>query len=250
MCQNQRIARRTLVNLADALGTAFIIRGNDKRIRRNGSPCDKDTDQRPGAMGTDKPFGIVNTDAFPGVMNTGLPILAQPCEASYSGGAFRGVKKDDTIQEVRTDGGYQMRGADEEFEEEYDLLNFITQPTRGSIIYAILGHPKESPTPSELEYMLPRSSGTIGKHLKDMEEKEILNKITVPAGERDRDSPNTFYTLSEKGWDLLKQHNIFVEDLDQIKEKYANVEKPGWIKSYEEFGRPLPDSEETNKSPD
>ena len=119
------------------------------------------------------------------------------------------------------------------------LVHYITQPTRASIIQTILGHPKECPSLTEITYMIPsKSPGSIGEQLSDMVDNGIITKSVVPVGERSRDGPNTFYALSDDIWDLLEQHNLYVNELDGVKKDYANVEKDAKIERYEQAERP------------
>lgn len=125
--------------------------------------------------------------------------------------------------------------------DEIEALHTLTQETRANLIQDIIGHPSEMPSLKELAYMNPsvKNEATIRDHLGRLIEAGIVEQVQLPSEKRSRDSPYTFYCLTEEGRDLLEKHSIIVPDEEQIKQEYQAVEKPGDIKKYEEAERPI-----------
>lgn len=119
-----------------------------------------------------------------------------------------------------------------------DVLHEITTAPRPSLISDILGHPKGAPSMREFEHYNPSyKRNTIQYHLDRLVEVGIVEKRTLPTGERTRDLPSTFYALTEEGRDLLARHNLLAEET-AWKAIYENVEKPPEVQRAEEMDRP------------
>lgn len=125
--------------------------------------------------------------------------------------------------------------------DEIEALHTLTQETRANLIQDIIGHPSEMPSLKELAYMNPsvKNEATIRDHLGRLMEAGIVEQVQLPSEKRSRDSPYTFYRLTEEGRNLLEKHSIIVPDEEQIKQEYQEVEKPEDIKRYEEAERPI-----------
>ncbi|UTF53352.1 winged helix-turn-helix domain-containing protein [Natronosalvus rutilus] len=120
---------------------------------------------------------------------------------------------------------------------EWDRLRLITQPTRAALLSDILGHPKESPSVREFDYRNPDvKRSTIEYHLQELVEAGVVEKITLPAGERKRDLPSTFYGLTDEGYDLLERHGL-LEEQPVWKAVDERLEKPPEIRAAEELDR-------------
>jgi DNA-binding HxlR family transcriptional regulator len=123
--------------------------------------------------------------------------------------------------------------------QEFERLRMITQSTRGNLVQDILGHPELSPSFDELNYMNPsKNRATLREHIDRLISEEIVQKIVLPESERSRDEPYTFYTLTESGLNLLLEHNLFINDIDEIRAEYEDVEKTEFIKNCEQAKRP------------
>jgi len=120
-----------------------------------------------------------------------------------------------------------------------DKLRLVTEETRGNLVQDILGHPRASPSFDELNYLNPsKSRSTIREHLETLIHEGIVKKILLDEADRGRDNPYTFYTLTNEGLDLLVTHNLFVDEVNFIREDYGAVEKPDFVKKCESAPRP------------
>lgn len=123
--------------------------------------------------------------------------------------------------------------------DDRSQIRLVTEETRGNLIQDMLGHPRVSPSFDELNYMNPsKSRSTIRDHLNRLIEAGVVSKLLLPETDRQNDRPYTFYILSAKGLELLVNHNLFIDELDSIREDYESVEKPGFIKKCEYASRP------------
>jgi hypothetical protein len=171
--------------------------------------------------------------------------------------------------EIRTDGGsnVDMTNTDEperntdrskdrvdsdEFEPKRDVVNFVTQDTRYNLVVDMLGHPQQSPSLEELNYMNPsRSKSTIVNHLNELVKYGITKKLEIPGGLRERNLPRTFYRVSEPGYTLLRCYNLVPLDDRILQDRYSEIEKSEKIERYESAPRheavELTDNIEENK---
>jgi DNA-binding transcriptional ArsR family regulator len=118
-------------------------------------------------------------------------------------------------------------------------LRLVAQETRGNLIQDILGHPRVSPTFDELVYVNPsKGRTTIREHLGDLEEAGIIDVLRLDEEEQEPRMPYTFYSISEDGYRFLNEHNLFVDELDEIRSDYERVSKPDRIKKWENAPRP------------
>lgn len=117
-------------------------------------------------------------------------------------------------------------------------LHVVTQKRRFNLIADILGHPHGSPSLSEFDYMNPSvERSTIQDHLQRLIDVNVVETVEIPVGERSRDLPHVFYTLTESGRKLLDEHGLL--DVEEPwKDLYARVEKTEKIQTYEDAPRP------------
>ena len=95
------------------------------------------------------------------------------------------------------------------------------------------------PSPTELDYYNPsKTKGTISGHTDKLVEAEVVMRVVIPQGERQRDYPDTFVTLTDKGYNLLQEHSVFLPALETIKRDHERVEKTDQIRKYEFAPRP------------
>lgn len=124
-----------------------------------------------------------------------------------------------------------------------EVIHYLTQPTRASIVQTIIGHPENAPSKTEIDYMIPsKSPGTISQHLNGLREHGYVERVRVPDDIVERDGPDAFYTLTPDGWDVLERHNLFIPDRDRIAEEYEAVEKSDKVRRYEGLPRRRPAS--------
>lgn len=139
---------------------------------------------------------------------------------------------------IVTDGGMRR------MERETKALHLISQPTRAIIIQNILGHPCMMPSLKELDHYNPdKTMGTISGHVDKLVDAGIVRRVTVPQSYRQKNLPETFFILSDGGYDLLENHSLFLPEKEEIKQDHARVEKPDRIKEAERAPRPTVDVE-------
>lgn len=123
-------------------------------------------------------------------------------------------------------------------DSEWATLRLVTQPTRAALISDILGHPEELPSIREFDYLNPDTKrSNIEYHLQQLIEGGIVEKVSLPKGERARDLPSTFYGLTDDGYDLLDRHGL-LEERPVWKAVNQRVEKPPEIREAEALERP------------
>ena len=121
--------------------------------------------------------------------------------------------------------------------DAWDALRLVTQETRASLVADVVGHPKGSITVAELDYLNPGvGRSAIAEHLRKLVDAGVLEKRELPAGERRRDLPYTFYSLTEDGRALFDRSGIF--DRETWRAQYARVETTEEIERIESMDRP------------
>lgn len=137
--------------------------------------------------------------------------------------------------ELMTDG----RGLDRiALEEQRGDLELMLQKTRANIIQDILAHPHMMPSHKELSYYNPKSASTISGHIQALVEGEIVFQPAIPQGNQTKGNPNTFVTLTDKGYELLEKHRLFVPDQDVLQDEFESVEKTEDMISARDAPRP------------
>lgn len=126
--------------------------------------------------------------------------------------------------------------------DTWEALRVITQETRASLIADVVGHPEGMISVPELDYLNPDvERSAITEHLQRLVDAGVLDRATIPVGERSRDLPNTFYYVTGEGRDLFDRNDIFDEEI--WREQYAKVEKTDDIERIEAMDRPDPEDE-------
>jgi DNA-binding transcriptional ArsR family regulator len=140
---------------------------------------------------------------------------------------------------IITDGGYDHTNHLADHDKRLSQLNTITQTTRANLVQNVIGHRWMMPSKKELDYYnQSKSPGTITGHLDKLVESDILIRLIMPPGERRRDGPGVFFSLSDEGYALLAHHAIFLPELEEIREDHRRVEKTDEICRYEGSNRP------------
>lgn len=125
--------------------------------------------------------------------------------------------------------------------DELEDLRFVLQQVRVILLQQILAHDAGALSVAELAYRNPDlDDSTINYHLGEMEARDVVTKLRIPTGERQRDLPSTFYAVTEKGIDLLERASL----LDEVlvwQEMYDRMERSDEIARIEEMDRPEPD---------
>jgi DNA-binding MarR family transcriptional regulator len=120
-----------------------------------------------------------------------------------------------------------------------ELLRFVTQQTRFTLINNILQHPDQLPSMYELEECNPSvSDATVYKHVQKLIDAGIVEAITLPDDERKQGYPWKFYRLTDDGREFLESHNLLQAEatLQRIYETVAD--KPEKMVKYENAPRP------------
>ena len=120
-----------------------------------------------------------------------------------------------------------------------ELVHFITQQTRFSLISDILAHPQQLLSMYELGYLNPSvSDATVYKHIQKLIDADVVKEVTLDDHQRRQGYPWKFYGLTEEGREFLEEHNLLAaeETLQQIYETISN--KPEKMVKYENAPRP------------
>lgn len=127
-----------------------------------------------------------------------------------------------------------------ESEPSPDDLQFALQEVRTLLLQQILATETGLLSVAELKY---RNRGeddineeNIRYHLREMEERDIVAKEKVPSGQRVRDLPNTFFTVTDYGEAILGQANLLAES-DLWREMYEQMERTEEIERIERLKR-------------
>lgn len=132
-----------------------------------------------------------------------------------------------------------VEGTDGPGFDAWDALRLITQETRASLVADVVGHPEGSITVAELDYLNPGvGRSAIVEHLGKLVDADVLEKAELPPGERSRDLPYTFYSLTDEARALFDRNGIF--DRATWREQYERVEKTAEIERIEAMSRPSP----------
>lgn len=123
--------------------------------------------------------------------------------------------------------------------ETRELLHFVTQETRFTIVSNILQHPEQLPSMYELEQLNPSvSEATVYKHVQKLIEAGIVEEVTLPEDERRQGYPWKFYGLTDEGRSFLEHHNL-LEAEETLRRIYETIsDKPEKMSKYETAPRP------------
>ncbi len=121
-----------------------------------------------------------------------------------------------------------------------DDLQFALQEVRTLLLQQILATETGLLSVAELVYR-NRGEDDIGEeniryHLREMEDREIVEKEKVPSGQRVRDLPNTFFTVTDYGEAILEQANLLAES-DIWAQMYEKMERTEKIERIEDLKR-------------
>jgi DNA-binding transcriptional ArsR family regulator len=126
--------------------------------------------------------------------------------------------------------------ASEEF-DPWRALQKATDKQRADILADIVGHPKETLSVEELDYMNPPlSADAIRRHLHTLEDVGVVREWEFEPGERLRDYPYKFYGLTAEARELFYRNGLFPKEAWQ--RQYQAIEKTARIREIEEMPRP------------
>ncbi|ARS88799.1 helix-turn-helix transcriptional regulator [Natrarchaeobaculum aegyptiacum] len=123
--------------------------------------------------------------------------------------------------------------------ETRELLHFLTQETRFSLLANVLGHPEGMPSMYELEQLNPSvSEATVYKHVQKLVDAGVLEAVTLPEEQRQQGYPWKFYRASDEGREFLERHNLLAAE-ETLEALYGTIEdKPEKMVRYENAPRP------------
>lgn len=123
--------------------------------------------------------------------------------------------------------------------DTWTALSAVTQETRASLVADVVGHPEGMVTVAEFDYLNPGvGRSTIDEHLRTLVDAGVLEKTELPPGQRSRDLPYTFYSLTDEARTLFDRNGIF--DAETWRAQYGKVEKTPEIERIESMPRPDP----------
>mgnify|MGYP002761415518 FL=1 len=120
-----------------------------------------------------------------------------------------------------------------------ELVHFITQQTRFSLLSDILAHPQKLPSMYELEELNPGvSDATVYKHIQKLIDAGIVDEVALDDDQCRQGYPWKFYGLTDEGRAFLEEHNLLAaeETLQQIYDTISD--KPEKMVKYENAPRP------------
>ncbi|MFC7227956.1 helix-turn-helix transcriptional regulator [Salinirubellus salinus] len=123
--------------------------------------------------------------------------------------------------------------------ESRELVHFVTQQTRFTLVNNILQHPDQLPSMYELEALNPSvSDATVYKHIQKLIDAGIVREVALEDDQRRQGYPWKFYGLTDDGREFLEEHNLLAaeETLQQIYETISD--KPEKMVKYENAPRP------------
>ena len=81
-----------------------------------------------------------------------------------------------------------------------ELVHFVTQQTRFTLLTNILQHPRQLPSMYELEQLNPSvSDATVYKHIQKLIEAGIVKEVSLSGDQRRQGYPWKFYALTDEG---------------------------------------------------
>lgn len=130
----------------------------------------------------------------------------------------------------------EMRAADSGF-DTWRALQEATDTKRANLIADIVGHPHDSITVEELDYMNPDlSDDAIRRHLDTLQSAGVVAERALDPGERHRDYPYKFYEVTDEARALFDRNGLFPEEA--WTRQYRAVEKTPRIRDVEAMPRP------------
>jgi predicted transcriptional regulator len=123
--------------------------------------------------------------------------------------------------------------------ETRELVHFVTQQTRFTLINNILQHPQQLPSMYELEELNPSvSEATVYKHIQKLIDAGIVKEVALDDGQRRQGYPWKFYGLTDDGQKFLKAHNLLAAE-ETLQRIYDTIsDKPEKMVKYENAPRP------------
>jgi len=121
--------------------------------------------------------------------------------------------------------------------DTWRALQEATDTKRANLVADIVGHPHDSITVEELDYMNPDlSDDAIRRHLDTLQSAGVVAERALDPGERRRDYPYKFYAVTDEARALFDRNGLFPEEA--WTRQYRAVEKTPRIRDVEGMPRP------------
>lgn len=121
--------------------------------------------------------------------------------------------------------------------DDLDDLQFVLQETRTLLLQQILSSESGSLSVPELSYRnADLKPNNVRYHLREMVEREIVEKRKVPPGDRVGDLPNTFFRVTDRGERLLDRAGLR-DEVELWTELYDRMDRSQEIERIERFRR-------------
>lgn len=155
------------------------------------------------------------------------------------------------MNHMSEDGTEGVSEAPEASRPDLATLQFVLQETRVALLQQILAHDTGALSVEELCYRNPDlSEENVRYHLRELEERGVVDGLEIPRGERTRELPNTFFAVTEAGLRLLRRANLD-EELGVWKAVYDRLERTDRIERIEGMAeRPTADRHGADGVPD
>lgn len=128
-------------------------------------------------------------------------------------------------------------------EDNWRILQIVTETSRANIIADIVGHPQDAPSVDELDKTNPSlKKDTIRGHLSVLEDAGVVEPLVIPAGHRTRGYPYKFYRLTAQARELFDRVGVFPEHA--WKRQYARLKKDPRMRELEAMPRPSPERDQ------
>lgn len=123
------------------------------------------------------------------------------------------------------------------FSEQREMRDLLSQETRHLIVQCILGHPQHLTSLGELAYMIQKNEGAILDQLETLQNAGILDVYVHEPNESSRDLPSRFWGPTERGIDVLYEHN-FLRGVPVARAVYEETRKSEKVIRHETAPRP------------
>lgn len=101
-------------------------------------------------------------------------------------------------------------GADGPGTEQREMMEFLSQETRHSVIMVVLGHPDHLPSHTEIQTMVPKSTGAVTDAIEALKDRGLLSVYAAedPDNPNERDYPEVFIGPTERGIRIFHEYNL------------------------------------------
>ncbi|QGA83538.1 helix-turn-helix domain-containing protein [Halomicrobium sp. LC1Hm] len=121
------------------------------------------------------------------------------------------------------------------FGEKLERRRFVLDETRLTILHQILAQPDGVLSVEELVYRNPETSEeNLRYHLRQLVDRNVVEKVPVPRSQSIDDPPTTFYAVTGDGIALLKAVSMY-EEAAVWRSVYEQMERTDRIEAIEDL---------------